>query len=167
MRILIVASSLFLLVLVNISRAEVRAQVRAQGYQLSLKNEYLSKEDANLIFKMSRTQWNEAVTNLVKKNGIKFKVSGPEDLGFQYWEAFSNDSFKMVHAGYGDSYQNEPIFIVLQFINRILSQKDFDTQYQLLIKYFEPEFKVVGFYNDNTATPLKSKDVLFTIGKSK
>ena len=63
MRILIVASSLFLLVLVNISRAEVRAQVRAQGYQLSLKNEYLSKEDANLIFKMSRTQWNEAVTN--------------------------------------------------------------------------------------------------------
>ena len=63
MRILIVASSLFLLVLINISRAEVRAQ----GYQLSLKNEYLSKEDANLIFKMSRTQWNEAVTNLAKK----------------------------------------------------------------------------------------------------
>ena len=140
---------------------------KAQGYQLSLKNEYLSKEDANLIFKMSRTQWNEAVTNLAKKNGIKFKVYGPEDLGFQYWEAFSNDSFKMVHAGYGDSYQNEPILIGLQFINRILSQKDFDAQYQLLIKYFEPEFKVVGFYNDNTATPLKSKDVLFTIGKSK
>lgn len=163
MRTLIVASSLFLLVLINISRAEVRAQ----GYQLSLKNEYLSKEDANLIFKMSRTQWNEAVTNLAKKNGIKFKVSGPEDLGFQYWEAFSHESFKMVHAGYGDSYQNEPILIGLQFINRILSQKDFDAQYQLLIKYFEPEFKVVGFYNDNTATPLKSKDVLFTIGKSK
>ena len=140
---------------------------RAQGYQLSLKNEYLSKEDANLIFKMSRTQWNEAVTNLAKKNGIKFKVSEPEDLGFQYWEAFSHESFKMVHAGYGDSYQNEPILIGLQFINRILSQKDFDAQYQLLIKYFEPEFKVVGFYNDNTATPLKSKDVLFTIGKSK
>ena len=140
---------------------------RAQGYQLSLKNEYLSKEDANLIFKMSRTQWNEAVINLAKKNGIKFKVSGPEDLGFQYWEAFSHESFKMVHAGYGDSYQNEPILIGLQFINRILSQKDFDKQYQLLIKYFEPEFKVVVFYNDNTATPLKSKDVLFTIGKSK
>ena len=140
---------------------------RAQGYQLSLKNEYLSKEDVNLIFKMSRTQWNEAVINLAKKNGIKFKVSGPEDLGFQYWEAFSHESFKMVHAGYGDSYQNEPILIGLQFINRILSQKDFDKQYQLLIKYFEPEFKVVGFYNDNTATPLKSKDVLFTIGKSK
>ena len=140
---------------------------RAQGYQLSLKNEYLSKEDVNLIFKMSRTQWNEAVINLAKKNGIKFKVSGPEDLGFQYWEAFSHESFKMVHAGYGDSYQNEPILIGLQFINRILSQKDFDAQYQLLIKYFEPEFKVVGFYNDNTATPLKSKDVLFTIGKSK
>ena len=43
---------------------------RAQGYQLSLKNEYLSKEDVNLIFKMSRTQWNEAVINLAKKNGI-------------------------------------------------------------------------------------------------
>jgi hypothetical protein len=163
MRTFILAFSLFLLVWVNISRAEVRAQ----GYQLSLKNEYLSKEDANLIFKMSRTQWNEAVTNLAKKNGIKFKVSGPEDLGFQYWEAFSHESFKMVHAGYGDSHQNEPILIGLQFINRILSQKDFDAQYQLLIKYFEPEFKVVGFYNDNTATPLKSKDVLFTIGKLK
>ena len=120
MRTFILAFSLFLLVLVNISRAEVRAQ----GYQLSLKNEYLSKEDANLIFKMSRTQWNEAVTNLAKKNGIKFKVSGPDDLGLQYWEVFSHESFKMIHAGYGHSYQNEPIFIVLQFINRILSQKD-------------------------------------------
>ena len=139
----------------------------SDNYKLFSTEEYISKKDAQIIFEMSRTEWNKTVTDLSKDTFSK--SMGPEDIGLQWWVVLQPGITKMIHAGYDPSFEKKPLTLSLWMIfedNTIFKKEDFETLYNNMQTYWLPEYKIEARYKNDGGINQNETEAIFVFGKN-
>lgn len=139
----------------------------SDSYRLFSTEEYLSKKDAEIIFEMSRTEWNKTVKNLDKK--IYSETMGREDQGLQWWELVNPGVMKMIQAGYGPGFEEKPMLISFWMVfedNSIFKKEAFDKLYQGIKAEWLPEYKVEGRYKNDGGLNKNETEAIFIFSKN-
>ena len=138
----------------------------SDSYKLFSTEEYISKKDAQIIFEMSRTEWNKTVTDLSKDTFSK--SMGPDDIGLQWWEVLQPGIMKMIQAGYGPGFEEKPMLISYWIIfedNSIFKKEDFDNLYKDIKAEWLPEYKIEGRYKNDGGVNLNEAEAILYLVK--
>ena len=139
----------------------------SDSYKLFSTEEYISKKDAQIIFEMSRTEWNKTVTDLSKDTFSK--SMGPDDLGLQWWEVLQPGISKMISAGYNPGFEEKPMLLSLWMIfedNSIFKKEDFDVLYKDIQAEWSPEYKIEGRYKNDGGVDQNETEAIFIFSKN-